>query len=209
MHKHHVARCVSRTVDNVQHLLADGHGITLLQPAVGGKDLCRRKAGHLAGLGQLLQPEIIFPVRPLNRYIQLLAQYIRGRTVVHVGVGENYFLDTGLHLLDRCQNTLNIPARIDDGGARRGLTFNNGTVLLIGRHRDDSTLNGHRQVLISIAGSWGKDVCLSTHGLRPWVEARHYCPCRRHPDWGARPETLPHRTVFHCAPRLQRPPNRR
>ena len=72
--------------------------------------------------------------------------------MIHMRVREDDFFHAGLHLLDRSQNTLDIAAGIDDRGTGSDFTFDNGAVLLIGGDRDDSTLDRHKQVLLSLNG---------------------------------------------------------
>jgi hypothetical protein len=140
------------TVDDLQFLLTNRYRIALLQPTIRDKYLGWRKTRHLAGLRQFLQPEIIFTVRPLNRYAQLLAQHIGGGAVVHVGVCEDNFFHSGLHLFNCRQNALDIAAGINDGRTAGVLTFDDRAVLLVGRDGDDGALDGHRQVSSSLSG---------------------------------------------------------
>ncbi len=58
-------------------------------------------------------------------------------------MGEDDLFHGRVHLFHGGQDALDISARIDDGGLAGGFTFDNGTVLLVGRYRHDGTLNGH------------------------------------------------------------------
>ena len=144
-----MTRCVPRTVDHMEFLLANSHYISLLQPTVRKKRISRGKTRHLAGLREPLQPELVFAVRALNWHLQLPAQNIRCGTVVQMGVRENNFFDAGIHLLDSGQDALYISTGIHYCRPAGILTFDDGTVLLVGSYRNDRTLDGHKSRLIS------------------------------------------------------------
>ena len=113
------------------------------------------KARHLAPLGQFLQPEFIFFVRSLDRHLQLLTQYVGRRAVVQVRVGQNDFLYGRVHIFHCRQDAVYITARVYNGRLAGRLTLDDGTVLLVGRHRHNRALNGH-------------DSVGSCRGVRPW-----------------------------------------
>ena len=71
--EHDVSRRMTRAVNNLEHGVTHRHGLTVLEPAVGLKSIRMGKVGHLAPLGQLVDPEAVALFRTFNRHTQTLA----------------------------------------------------------------------------------------------------------------------------------------
>ena len=114
MDKHDMAWGVPRTVNNLKRGVAHSDGFAILEPTIRLKRICVGKVGHLAPLGQLVDPEAVPLFGPLNGDRQTLTKHIAGSTVIHMTVGQENLLYRGAHFFNRCQNAINISAGIDD-----------------------------------------------------------------------------------------------
>ena len=65
--------------------------------------------------------------------------------MIQVGVSQDDFFHASLHLLNRRQNAFHITAGIHNGRLACSLTFDNGTILLVGCDWNDGTLNSHKR----------------------------------------------------------------
>ena len=84
--EHHVARCVARAMAHLQRLVADLHGIAIVQPARRREMLRGRKTKHRALLRQAINPELVPRVRADDGQLQPLGQLARAaRMVISAG----------------------------------------------------------------------------------------------------------------------------
>src|SRR3546814_13224221 len=108
-----MARRVPRTMDDIEGQVADRHRIAVVQPAVGFERLAAHpEAGTV--LAQPLDPETVFPVRPLDRPAKLLREHDRMLAMVHMAVGDEDLLDRHSRLLHPILALVEAAAGIDE-----------------------------------------------------------------------------------------------
>src|SRR3546814_18175404 len=92
MMKPDMPRRMPRAMDDIDLEIADRHHIAVDQPAVG----LERFADHAetrAILRELLDPEPVVLVRPLDRHAEFLREHPRLPAMVHMAMGDEDLLD--------------------------------------------------------------------------------------------------------------------
>ncbi len=119
---------------DLQRLVAELHGVARVQPALRLEDLGVAKAEAARLLRQLLDPETLFLVRPLDRDPEFARERGGARAMVHMAVREEDLLQRHAVLLDRGMDAVKVAAGIGHRGAAGGLVDQQRAVLLERRH---------------------------------------------------------------------------
>jgi len=82
-----MTRRVPGAVNHLERLLTDGHCVAILQPAVRREGFCPREAGHLAPIGQLVDPKAVSLLWSLHRHRELLTEHVRCRAMIEMAMG--------------------------------------------------------------------------------------------------------------------------
>lgn len=86
--KHHMTRGVAGCVAHGKGLIANLHGIVVVQPARGGKQLRRRKTKAHTLLGQAINPKLIALMGANNGQLEALGQLANPPSMVDMAVGQ-------------------------------------------------------------------------------------------------------------------------
>ena len=135
-----VSRRVARTVEDVEGQVADSDRVAAFQPAVRREGARIVEAWFFFGIGQLVDPELIVLMRPLDGQALLLGK-VRGHArMVAVRVGDEDLLQRDPGALDGGHDTVEMPARIDHRALHGLGTPEYRRVLLERRHGHDGGL---------------------------------------------------------------------
>ena len=88
LEEHHVAVRVAGTVRDFQHQITYRDGIVLGQPTIGRENLGGWKPISLPLLWELVDPELILVMRPLDRHAEFAGQTGGGTGVIDMGMGD-------------------------------------------------------------------------------------------------------------------------
>jgi glucose/arabinose dehydrogenase len=145
MNEHHMSWRMSRTVDDLHHLLTDSHRIAIKQPTVGLECIGTTHPEHHALLAQLTDPEVIIGMRSFNRNTKPLGKQTSLTAMVDVTMGDEDLLHVITALASDGQKMIHIPAGIDECCLASFRATHQGTVLL--ERRDRHNLKDHRDGL--------------------------------------------------------------
>lgn len=134
---------VAGAVIDVEHQLADGHGIAVDQPAARFE---RHPAHAILAtvLGEPVDPEPIGLVRSLDPDAELGGELAREAAMVDMAMGDQDLLDRDFVLLRRRAQPVEIAAGIDEGAAHRLRAPEQAAILLERRDRHDR--HAHRGI---------------------------------------------------------------
>jgi hypothetical protein len=131
-------------MQNLELILADLDGVTVLQPAVGLEGFDRRKAKHLALLAKGIEPEAFFKMRSDDRDIQHARKLGGGASVVDMTVRQKDLVDFNAGLGNRRHDARNIATGVDNRRLARVGTPEQGAILGEGRYGNDAIFeHGH------------------------------------------------------------------
>src|SRR5262249_30317801 len=117
--------------------LAERYDIPLVEPAIR-RDVARAgEAERAAGIGEVLEQELIGPARALDRHTQPLLELGGAAGVVNVAVSEPDLLDSHARMIARMLSSRQVDAREDHTGAFAFLFTQEGAVLLDRGDRND------------------------------------------------------------------------
>ena len=128
--KHHMAGRVPRAMTHLQGVLAEGHGVVVMQPTRGFERRGRWEAVVHGGRGQVVNPKLIAFMGADDGQVQLLGQFGRGACMVNVGVGDPNLFKLDAEFCAGVEQHGEISAWIDDGRLHGFVTPHNGTILL-------------------------------------------------------------------------------
>src|SRR4051794_3260706 len=136
---------VPRAVQDVEGKLADRDRVALVEPAVR-RNVSRLDHAVLApALDELIEQELVVPVRALDRHAEPLLELGRAAGVIDMAMGQKNLLGRDAGLLDRGKDAREIAARIDDRGAVARVAPEDRAVLLERRHGDDGGAQRHER----------------------------------------------------------------
>lgn len=136
--KNDMTRCVARTVDDVEYQLAYRYLIAVMQPAVWGE----WPAGDaIFAVTELVDPELVILLRPLDRYAQFFREDARAAAMVDMAMGDEQLFDRHALFGGSALEHVEIAARIYERAAHCFRTPQQGAVLLERRHREDNGLD--------------------------------------------------------------------
>ena len=129
MEEHHVARRVAGTMDHLQGQVAYGHGVAILEPAVGLEHL----AMHSEARAIILQPRDPEPIgflRPLNRQAEFPGEDAGLPAMIGMAVGDKDLLQRHAVVGGGSLQAVKIASRIDQCALHRGGAPDERAVLL-------------------------------------------------------------------------------
>ena len=207
--EHHMAGRVPGRVDHPQGLLAEPDLVAVLQPAVGLEGGQCGEAEPLALFGQLVDPELVLAMRPLERHAVAARELGRLAAMIDVAVGQEDLLELGAQAREGFVDAIEITARIERGRTAGARADQQRAVLRKRGDRHQGQLQGRRRagvvavvgsgVVAAHAASWlsqngsgGKSAApgrLKADRLCPAVTARAAgrAPDRRHRSGGCAP----------------------
>ncbi len=133
---------VAGAVDDLEGRLAQLDGVAVFQPAVGGEGAGGSHAPLGAGGVDLIDPEGVLAMRPLDGNAGLLAQLIRPAAVVGVAVSDPDLLQRQPARGDQGDDLIDLAAGIDHGGLPGPVAPDQGAVLLERRDGRDQGADG-------------------------------------------------------------------
>lgn len=142
MEEHHMPWCMTRAMQHLKLLLANGDDIALIEPACRLEGADRRKAEHLALFGQPLKQKVIGAVRADDGHAQPFHQIHAGTHMIQMTVGQEDALRHQLQSGDEGQDPLRFAAWIDDGGTPGALAPEERAVLLKRGDGKDAEIHG-------------------------------------------------------------------
>ncbi len=142
MEEHHMPRCVTRAMEHLKLLLANGDDIALIEPACRLEGADRRKAEHLALFGQPLKQKVIVAVRADDGHSQPFHQIRACAHMIQMTVGQEDALRNQFQSGDERKDALRFAAWIDDGGTPGALAPEERAVLLERGDWKDAEIHG-------------------------------------------------------------------
>jgi hypothetical protein len=134
--EHHVARGMSRAMQDLEVHLAHMHGITILEPALWCEG-ATGKTHHASLFGQHVDPEAVSHMRPLDGDGQPLGQCCSPSGMVQMTMGDEDAFHHQLLGFDGLLDQGEITAWIHHGRAPGLAAPQYGTILLVGSNGDD------------------------------------------------------------------------
>ena len=135
-----MARCVTGAMTHLQRVLAQRHGVALVQPTRGREGARRRKAVVGRGLRQAINPKLIALVWADDGQAKLVGQVGCGACVVDVRVGEPDLFKRHAQLFARIFQHRQVATGVDDGTLHGVIAPDDGAVLLEGGDGDGFVL---------------------------------------------------------------------
>ena len=114
MEKHHVAGRVAGAVQNLQRQVTETHCVTVVQPAIGRERRRRAETEHTTLMGQLINPELVFLLRPLDWNVQALSELGRTTGMIDMAVCQQNFHDADPGLCGSRKYLLDVTTWIND-----------------------------------------------------------------------------------------------
>jgi hypothetical protein len=137
MKKYDMPRRMPRAVDHLKIEIADLYPIPIHEPAVGRKCVQGGESKHSTLSRQLIDPECVVPMRPLNGDAVTASIFSRLPAVVDMPMCQHDLDQSATRLRERFVNRIQIATRVDRGRLTGSSTHDNGTVLGEGCHRND------------------------------------------------------------------------
>ena len=133
---------VARAVGHFQIDIAEMHGIAVVQPAIRLEGLQRRHAKALPLSGQLIDPELVINMRPLDLHA-MAARKLGGLTaMIDMPMGQQDLLELAARGLERLVDAIEVAARVDRHRLPGGLIDQDRAVLLKRGHWHDHQFHG-------------------------------------------------------------------
>ena len=129
--------------EDLQRHIAEAHGIALGQPT-GGLESLETRPAILGTRGrQLVDPEAIVDVRPLDRDAMPARVLGRSPAMIDMPVGDQHFLQLRPGLRQTLVDLVEVSTGVDGNRCAAGLVDQNRAVLLKRRDRYDHELHGY------------------------------------------------------------------
>ena len=160
MVENHMTRRMAGAMQDLELDIAETHLVACVQPAVRFEALRARHTEHLALLRHALDPESVFLLRPLDQHAGARRQRGHAAGMVDVAVGDEYFRQRQLLLIEKLEDALDVAARVDDRRLAGLFAPEDGAVLLEGSDGNDGVAHGGMEMMeqpaLSHAGRAGK-----------------------------------------------------
>ena len=136
-----MARGVPRAMAYLERGAAELYRVTILQPSIWFERLGFAETEGGRALGQLLDPETILALRPLDGHACAPAQFCRTRTMVDMAMGEKDLLERRAGAFQSIEDPFEVTSRINDGGLVCSLVNQDGAILLERSDGNDRNFN--------------------------------------------------------------------
>jgi hypothetical protein len=137
MKKHDMARRMPRAVNHLKIEITDLYPIPIDKPAVGRKGIQGGEPKHSTLSRQLIDPECVVPMRPLNGDAVTARVFSRLPTVVDMPMRQHDFDQSATRLLERFVNRIQIASRVNRSRLTGSTTNDDRTILGKGGDRND------------------------------------------------------------------------
>jgi len=136
--KYDVTRRVARAEIDFHRLVAELHGVAVVEPAFRREGFGVRKTEALSLRGQLIDPERIFAMRSLYLYTVMVRERLGAAAMIEMAVREKNLVDGHALAFDFRDDPFDVATRIDDGGALGRFADHDRAVLLKGRYGNEN-----------------------------------------------------------------------